>query len=141
MVFVNSIAMIRRLVPIFTLLGVPVWPMHAQMQQRQRLKNLERFRDAKTAVLVATDVLSRGVDIPAVDHVIHFQIPRTTEIYVHRSGRTARAHTEGLSVMLVSPKEASSYQRIAHVLAKNSPGGMFSTFLLECVALTHNLYC
>lgn len=55
---------------------------------------------------------SRGLDIPGVKHVIHYQIPRSAEIYVHRSGRTARLSKEGLSVMLVSPDEMNLYNKI-----------------------------
>jgi len=56
------------------------WPLHAEMQQRQRLKNLERFRKHTNGVLVATDVAARGLDIPLMDHVIHYQLPRTSEV-------------------------------------------------------------
>jgi ATP-dependent RNA helicase DDX24/MAK5 len=61
--------------------------------------------------LIASDVASRGLDIPGVMHVIHYQIPRSAEIYVHRSGRTARSSNEGLSVMLVSPEEMNLYRK------------------------------
>jgi len=120
LVFVNSISCVRRLVPILALLKVPVWGMHAQMQQRQRLKNLDRFKSLKNSVLVATDVLARGVDITKVEHVVHYQIPRTAEIYIHRSGRTARAFNSGLSLMLVSPPEVNSYKSICQVLNKEA---------------------
>jgi len=119
LVFVNSITCIKRLVPIFTSLRVQVFGIHAQMEQRKRLKNLERFRNSKNSILISTDVLARGVDIPAVDHVIHYQIPMTAEIYVHRSGRTARATSEGISVMFVSPQEAKAYRVISYVVGKN----------------------
>ncbi len=57
------------------------------------------------AVLVATDIAARGLDIPSVDHVIHYQIPRSADVYVHRSGRTARAKNRGFSLQLVAPDE------------------------------------
>ena len=56
------------------------------------------FREWPEAVLVTTDVSARGLDIPGVQHVVHYQIPRHTDTYIHRSGRTARAHTEGRSL-------------------------------------------
>ncbi|KAL2918796.1 ATP-dependent RNA helicase [Polyrhizophydium stewartii] len=117
-VFVNSIDAIRRLVPILTLLKVQVVGLHAEMQQRQRLKNLDRFRATPNAVLVASDVASRGLDIPKVDHVVHYQLPRSADIYVHRSGRTARANNEGISVALCSPDELTMYKKVCHILGK-----------------------
>lgn len=61
------------------------------MQQRQRLANLDRFKATDNAVLVATDVASRGLDIPHVEFVVQFQPPSNPQTYVHRVGRTARA--------------------------------------------------
>ncbi|CAM0136998.1 ATP-dependent RNA helicase [Umbelopsis sp. WA50703] len=120
-VFVNSIDAIRRLVPISKLLGLEVIGLHAQMQQKQRLKNLDRFKANKTAVLVASDVAARGLDIPLVDHVIHYQLPRSGEIYVHRSGRTARANQDGVSLMLCSPEEVSLYKKLVLTLRNGEP--------------------
>ncbi|KAI8921608.1 P-loop containing nucleoside triphosphate hydrolase protein [Entophlyctis helioformis] len=117
-VFANSIDAIRRLVPILTVLRVPAFGLHAEMQQRQRLKSLDRFRESENAVLVASDVAARGLDIPAVDHVVHYQLPRSADVYVHRSGRTARAMTEGVSVALVCPEELTMYKKVCHVLKK-----------------------
>ncbi|ORX50228.1 P-loop containing nucleoside triphosphate hydrolase protein [Hesseltinella vesiculosa] len=114
--FVNSIDAIRRLVPVFRLLNVEVLGLHAQMQQRQRLKNLDRFKANDKAVLVASDVAARGLDIPLVEHVIHYQLPRSGEIYVHRSGRTARANREGVSLLLCSPDEVKVYHKLCQTL-------------------------
>jgi ATP-dependent RNA helicase DDX24/MAK5 len=117
-VFVNSIDSIRRIVPLFELLGVKVWGIHAEMQQRQRLKNLARFSEEKHCVLISSDVSARGLDIPEVDHVVHYQIPRTADLYVHRSGRTARGGKEGVVVSLCGPAEIKAYRRICHGLQK-----------------------
>ncbi|KND04171.1 uncharacterized protein SPPG_01605 [Spizellomyces punctatus DAOM BR117] len=117
-VFVNSIDAIRRLVPVLSHMKVKALPLHAEMQQRQRLKNLDRFRESKDAVLVASDVAARGLDIPNIEHVVHYQLPRTADLYVHRSGRTARAASDGISVMLCSPQEVPVYKRICHILGK-----------------------
>ncbi|XP_071965902.1 ATP-dependent RNA helicase DDX24-like isoform X2 [Antedon mediterranea] len=116
LIFSNSIDCIRRLVSVFTLLQCCPLPLHSSMHQRQRLKNLERFAANPKGVLLATDVAARGLDIPNVQHVIHYQVPRTSESYVHRSGRTARANKEGLSLMLVSPVEVSSFKRVCKTL-------------------------
>jgi len=80
------------------------------MEQKQRLKNLEKFNAEPNSLMIASDVASRGLDIPNVVNVIHYQTPRSPELYVHRSGRTARSLAEGLSVMLVSPDEMNIYR-------------------------------
>ena len=72
-------------------------------------------------MLIATDVAARGLDIPRVDHVIHYQTPRTSESYIHRSGRTARATRDGITVLLVEPTELNNYLRLCKTLGK----GMF----------------
>ncbi|KAJ2477895.1 ATP-dependent RNA helicase, partial [Coemansia sp. RSA 2320] len=119
LVFVNSIDSIRRMLPMLRLLKVNVFGLHAQMEQRQRLKNVDRFRDTENAVLVASDVAARGLDIPNVDYVIHYQLPRSGDLYVHRSGRTARACQEGLAIMMVSPEERKLYYKMCEMLDKD----------------------
>ncbi|XP_061167758.1 ATP-dependent RNA helicase DDX24-like [Saccostrea echinata] len=119
LIFANSKDCIRRLVSILTLLKTDPLPLHADMHQKQRLKNLERFTANDNAVLLASDVAARGLDIPNVEHVIHYQVPQTVENYVHRSGRTARAMKEGLSVMLISPEDVKNYRKITHTLNRS----------------------
>lgn len=89
------------------------------MIQKQRLKNLERFRDSPVGFLIATDVAARGLDIPNVEHVIHYQVPRTSENYVHRSGRTARANKHGITVMFMEPGEVKSYVKLYKTLERS----------------------
>ncbi|EGD78518.1 hypothetical protein PTSG_12845 [Salpingoeca rosetta] len=116
-VFVNSIDNVHRIVNLFRLLNATnVWGLHSKMQQRKRLTNLERFRASPSSVLIATDVAARGLDIPDVDHVLHYQLPRETDKYVHRSGRTARADKEGLSVVLQGPQDTPIYKAIIQEL-------------------------
>lgn len=73
----------------------------------------------ENSFMIASDVASRGLDIPGVQHVIHYQCPRSAEIYVHRSGRTARSTSEGLSVMLISPDEINLYRKIVKTFKKD----------------------
>merc|ERR1712071_44938 len=117
--FCNSINNVRRLTSVFTLLEMNPFPLHAQMHQKQRLKHLEKFSSQDNSLLIATDVAARGLDIPNVVNVVHFQIPRTSENYVHRSGRTARASRNGLSLMLIEPGEAGLYRQLCHTLKKD----------------------
>lgn len=105
LVFLSSIDGIRRLTPLMELLNLKAFPLHSQMEQRQRLKNLDRFKATTNAVLLATDIAARGLDIPAVDHVVHYQIPRSADVFVHRNGRTARAMQKGFSLLMCAPDE------------------------------------
>ena len=131
----NSIDTIRRLVPLLSNLGLDsVASIHGQMQQRQRLKHLDRFKRApvkdesadaaghkegnSARILIASDVAGRGLDIPSVTHVIHYQIPRSADIYIHRTGRTGRAGQSGFSLLLLTPKEAPLYKKLMHHLEK-----------------------
>ena len=111
-VFCNSITGVKRIAAILRIVGMDVLPLHASMQQRQRLKNLDRFKERDTSILVATDVAARGLDIPNVNHVLHFDVPRSGEVYVHRAGRTARAGKEGVSLVLVSPNDSLAFDRM-----------------------------
>ncbi|TFK38098.1 P-loop containing nucleoside triphosphate hydrolase protein [Crucibulum laeve] len=105
LVFLSSIDGIRRLMPLIELLEIKAFPLHSQLEQRQRLKNLDRFKNTPNSVLLATDIAARGLDILAVDHVIHFQIPRSADTYIHRNGRTARAERKGFSMLMCAPDE------------------------------------
>lgn len=128
LVFANAVESVRRLVPMLESLGVPAFSLHSLMDQKRRLKAVERFKAAaasgepnSSCVLLASDVAARGLDIPNIDHVAHYHLPRTADVYVHRSGRTGRAGKEGLSVMFCSPQEASGpLKKLRRVLLQNA---------------------
>lgn len=125
MVFANSIDCIKRLNSLLVILDCTPLPLHANMHQKQRLKNLERFAERESCVLLTTDVAARGLDIPNVQHVIHYQVPRTSETYVHRSGRTARATKQGLSLLLIGPDDMMNFKKIYKTLGKDEELPMF----------------
>lgn len=90
LVFCNSIAAVRRVGSTFQTLGFNVRILHAQMQQKARFKAIESLKDRKKRVIVVcTDVAARGLDIPTVSTVIHYDVARAVDTFVHRSGRTA----------------------------------------------------
>ncbi|KAI5887142.1 DEAD-domain-containing protein [Schizophyllum commune H4-8] len=120
LVFLSAIDGIRRLLPLMELLEIKAFPLHSQLEQRQRLKNLDRFKSTPNCVLLATDIAARGLDIPAVDHVLHYQIPRSADAYIHRNGRTARANAAGFSMLMCAPDE----RKVARSLL-NSVGRQF----------------
>ena len=78
--------------------------MHGDIVQNQREVTIKRFKEGKFQVLVATDVASRGLDIPNVDLVIQIEPPKDTETYIHRSGRTARAGKSGTCITFYTHK-------------------------------------
>ncbi|TMW66540.1 hypothetical protein Poli38472_004305 [Pythium oligandrum] len=117
-VFLNAIHQVRKLANLLGLLRLPVFALHAEMQQRQRLKKLDGFRSNPNGILIATDVAARGLDIPSVDYVVHYHIARSTEVFLHRSGRTARANKEGLSISLVSPADSKYHAQICKMLQR-----------------------
>ncbi len=88
----------------------------SDLEQKEREETLSRFKSHKTRVLVATDVLSRGIDIKDIDLVINFDVPSDAEDYVHRVGRTARAENTGAAVTLVSRTDMQKMQRIEKLI-------------------------
>ena len=112
-VFTNSISHTKKLFSIFSYFNeFNCCCLHSRMMQNVRMKNLEKFTNNKSAILFCTDIGARGLDIPKVDLVIHYHIPTRTDIFVHRSGRTARANQSGKVSSLISGKELGLYRRI-----------------------------
>ncbi|GBG79902.1 hypothetical protein CBR_g30167 [Chara braunii] len=86
--------------------------LHGDIGQHQREKTLQAFRDGRFAVLVATDVAARGLDIPNVDLVIHFELPNDAETFVHRSGRTGRAGKKGTALVMYTDSQNRTLKMI-----------------------------
>lgn len=79
--------------------------LHGAMEQIDREKNLIKFRGGAHNILIATDLASRGLDIPEIEHVVHYQLPTHEEAFVHRNGRTARMHSEGQAYLVLANDE------------------------------------
>ncbi|CAI5535584.1 unnamed protein product [Closterium sp. Naga37s-1] len=86
--------------------------LHGDIPQQQRERTLQAFRDGRFVVLVATDVAARGLDIPNVDLVIHYEIPNDPETFVHRSGRTGRAGKTGCTILMYTDSQLRSLRMI-----------------------------
>jgi superfamily II DNA/RNA helicase len=86
--------------------------MHSDLEQSEREETLLAFRNRKLRILVATDVVSRGIDIDDIDLVINYDVPKDPEDYVHRVGRTARAQRKGTAITFVNEKEMREFGRI-----------------------------
>jgi ATP-dependent RNA helicase RhlE len=98
--------------------GYPTSSIHGDKTQVIRNKAIEDFKNKKTSILIATDVASRGVDIPNVDAIINFDIPNIAETYVHRIGRTGRAGKSGIAFSFCSPDENEYIKNIETLIEK-----------------------
>ena len=101
MIFCNTKHMCQRLSDDFQRAGADCDCIHGDIRQSQREKTMQRYRDGKLAVLIATDVASRGIDVDDVDCVINFDVPEENEYYVHRIGRTGRAKRKGVAWSII----------------------------------------
>ncbi|KAL1668490.1 P-loop containing nucleoside triphosphate hydrolase protein [Schizophyllum commune] len=117
-IFTRTVNDAARLSIILRTLGFPAVPLHGQLSQSQRLGALSKFKSGGRKVLVATDVASRGLDIPSVDIVINFDIPTHSKDYIHRVGRTARAGRAGKSITFVTQYDVEFIMRIEKVIGK-----------------------
>lgn len=90
--------------------------IHSDLEQDQRKEVLRRFSNKALRILIATDILSRGIDIESIDLVINFDVPRDPEDYVHRVGRTARAASKGLAITFVTPQERRKFEAIESLI-------------------------
>jgi ATP-dependent RNA helicase RhlE len=98
--------------------GINVSEIHSDLEQAVRESTLSAFAGGRIPVLVATDILSRGIDIDTIDVVINYDVPGDGEDYVHRIGRTARAEAEGMAFTLISEKEQNKFAVIEQLLGK-----------------------
>ena len=121
LVFTNSISAVRRITPFLQNLNVSAQALHSTMIQKARLRAVERFTASDSAILIATDVAARGLDIAGVQLVIHYHVPRAADMYIHRSGRTARAEAKGSSILICAPEEVQGVRRlVAKIHAQSS---------------------
>ena len=129
MIFCNTKHMCQRLSDDLQRAGLDCDCLHGDIKQSQREKTMLRFRQGKLAILVATDVASRGIDVDDVDCVINYDVPEENEYYVHRIGRTGRAKRKGVAWSIIGnfPEKAkldeiakfSNYQIKAMVLSED----------------------
>ena len=101
MIFCNTKHMCQRLCDDFQRAGLDCECIHGDIRQSQREKTMQRYRDGKLSVLIATDVASRGIDVDDVDCVINYDVPEENEYYVHRIGRTGRAKRKGSAYSVI----------------------------------------
>jgi len=118
LVFVNRKDNGKRLKEKFEAYGISCTLLSGDIEQNQRIKRLERFREGKVRVLVATNVASRGIHIEGISHVINYNMPEDAEEYVHRIGRTGRAGATGISISFADEDDSHEIQKLEEFLGK-----------------------
>jgi superfamily II DNA/RNA helicase len=101
--------------------GYDAAPIHGDLDQSQRTKTLEGFRNGELRFLVASDVAARGLDVPSVSHVFNFDVPSHAEDYVHRIGRTGRAGRNGKAIMICQPRDDKNFEDVERLVQKEIP--------------------
>lgn len=118
-IFASAKVKVKELANTLSRMNFNVAQMHSDLEQAQREEVMKDFKNGKIDILVATDVVARGIDINDIRLVVNFDIPHDPEDYVHRIGRTARGtNGEGLAITFVSPEEQSGFKRIEDFLGK-----------------------
>jgi len=130
LVFVNTKRSAERLESVLRANGFHAQALSGDVPQNKRLRFLRNFHDGELAVLIATDVASRGLHIPDVSHVFNFDLPQDPADYVHRIGRTARAGAEGDAISFACEEYAVSLPEIEEYLGHKIPAGAIAPELL-----------
>ena len=118
-VFVGKKQGVKDLTRALRAINIDARAMHSDLEQKERDEVMLDFRNGKIDVLVATDIVSRGIDVDDIPLVINYDVPRDAEDYVHRIGRTARAENKGEAITLVSPEDKHFFNKIERFLQKN----------------------
>ena len=111
--------------------GISAEDIHSDLEQTERQEMLLKFKNREIKTLVATDILSRGIDIEDIDLVVNYDVPRETEDYIHRIGRTARAASQGFAFTLVSEQDQRSFFKIEQALGREVQKAKLPAFLGE----------
>lgn len=135
-IFVGSKIKVKDVAIALKRKGYNAEAMHSDLLQEQRDDVMFRFKTGKIGILVATDIVARGIDIDDIQLVINYDVPRDEEDYVHRIGRTARANRDGRAITLVSEKDQSYFRKIEQFLEKEVPKNALPAELGEAPAYT-----
>ncbi len=118
LVFANRRDEARLLKDTFTAYGISCALLSGEVDQDQRIKRLESFRNGKIRILVATDVAARGIHVDAITHVINYNIPQDIEEYIHRIGRTGRAGASGIAISFADEDSSYELMKLEELLGK-----------------------
>jgi ATP-dependent RNA helicase RhlE len=116
LIFSSTKSKVKELEKELQKLGFNISAIHSDLEQDQRNEVLRNFKNRKLQILVATDILSRGIDIDSIELVINFDVPGDAEDYIHRVGRTARAEATGVALTFVSPSDQRKFRNIEQLI-------------------------
>lgn len=125
-VFFNEKKQVARALILFTMFGLKAVEVHGNMSQTERMDGIERFQRGEVDYLLCTDLVARGLDIPAVKAVLNFSFPVEPKRYLHRIGRTARAGSHGVAVTLCNDEERKEIKKLLRKLNQNVNNYMLS---------------
>jgi len=118
LIFASTKIKVKKLEQELRKMGLSVAGIHSDLEQPEREKVLSSFRAKQVQILVATDILSRGIDMEDIGLVINYDIPNSPEDYVHRIGRTARAESTGVAITFINESEREEFKRIEQLIGK-----------------------
>ena len=121
LIFASSIKSVREIKKTLNNAGMKASEMHSGLEQEKREKTIREFKSKKIRILVATDILSRGIDIKGIELVINYEVPHDAEDYVHRIGRTARADRKGEAITFINSKQVQNFMNIEKLIEQEVP--------------------
>lgn len=118
-IFASSKLKVKEVTKALKMMKLNVGEMHSDLEQAQREEVMHEFKAGRVNILVATDIVARGIDIDDIRLVINYDVPHDSEDYVHRIGRTARANNDGVALTFINEKEQSNFKQIENFLEKD----------------------
>jgi superfamily II DNA/RNA helicase len=118
LIFSATKANVKTLAGLLNKMGLKAGQIHSDLPQNEREETLRLFKARKFMILVATDVVSRGIDIDNIELIINYDVPRDAEDYVHRIGRTARAEKSGVAITLINDRDQRDFQKIEKLIER-----------------------
>lgn len=117
--FASSKLKVKEITKALKRMHMNVGEMHSDLDQSQREEIMHEFKNGRINILIATDIVARGIDIDDIRLVINYDVPHDSEDYVHRIGRTARANNDGCAITFVSEAEQTKFKSIENFLGKD----------------------
>jgi ATP-dependent RNA helicase RhlE len=120
-IFASSKASVDKITARLKRKGIDARAIHSDRDQKERMASLTAFKNKQFPIVVATDVLARGIDIDSLSHVLNYDVPTDAEDYVHRIGRTARANTTGEAITFINPDDMYRFGKIEELIEREVP--------------------